>query len=112
MKATELRIKNFIKQGAKEYILDHNSLIDILDYDKVYHEVLFQPIPLTEEWLLKFDFHELEDGNLRNGMLIVTKNSKGELTITIRLIMIKSIKYVHQLQNLYFALTGTELTIK
>lgn len=24
----------------------------------------------------------------------------------------KSIKYIHQLQNLYFALTGEELTIK
>lgn len=72
------------------------------------------PIPLTEEWLVKFGF-ELQIGNhiLENhwGHLIrwhdsiiitddISNHSKG-LTV--------KIEYVHQLQNLYFALTGEEL---
>jgi hypothetical protein len=85
-----------------------------LDMDDVY------PIPLTEEWLLKFGF-EKRDGKyylsrylikegisqfFDNGMSFRITTSNTESTHA------ASIKSVHQLQNLYFALTNTELTIK
>lgn len=64
------------------------------------------PIPLTEEWLLKWFGEDgvgcyAEENNmvelfLNNGDYLIPKNR---------------LQYVHQLQNLYFALTGEELTL-
>ncbi len=72
----------------------------------------YQPITLTEEWLLKFGFEKRSiiqenDSYYLNGEIVwVTK--KGFRYFQNRNI----IQHVHQLQNLYFALTGEELTIK
>jgi hypothetical protein len=76
-----------------------------------------EPIPLTEEWLLKFGFE-----NDRNGYRLVDKYS---LSISCDkdnklhpcygdriLLNAVTLDYVHQLQNLYYALTGEELIIK
>jgi hypothetical protein len=127
MKTTELRIGNlFLGIGMIQTVFEihdntdrgkiiqsgYEHLILCKENGNQYKPIEIEAIPLTEEWLLKLGFNKLEDGNLRNGMLLVTKNSKDELTVTIRLIMIKSIKHVHQLQNLYFALIGEELVIK
>ncbi len=76
------------------------------------------PIPLTEEWLLKFGF-ELVNGvywtkfrisfeeDDEKGYWNMTESFGGDL-----ISFCVSIQYVHQLQNLYFALTNTELEIK
>ena len=79
------------------------------------------PIPLTEEWLNKFDFYKWDNEySLSDGFFYISfkffkngniklwingeskKYAKGEIMI---------INYVHQLQNLYFALTQRELTV-
>lgn len=75
-----------------------------------------EPIPLTKEWLLKFGFERSVNGlwkfplemrsNGRNGFHCFYGNSSSKRKINIE------IKSVHQLQNLYFALTGEELEIK
>jgi hypothetical protein len=119
MKANEFRIGNYHFYHIEDPLDERKEWDEVtqIEWDdlRLLSEFKdnpeFRPIPLTEEWLLKFGFHEIIDGNLRKGMLIVTKGSKGELTVTIRMIMIKTIKHVHQLQNLYFALTGEELTL-
>lgn len=71
-----------------------------------------QPIPLTEEWLVKFGFEQYNNTNhyyYSNESYIVKINSEfGYLFYSIDH---KPIKYVHQLQNLYFSLTGEELEI-
>ncbi len=71
------------------------------------------PIPLTKELVLKCGFEEEFGGiiyynrnrgiefNFSNGWCMA---SIGEYEIT-------SVKYLHQLQNLYFALTGEDLEI-
>lgn len=82
------------------------------------------PIPLTEEWLLEFGLKERyvkgewswfdckregfwsSDTEIKN-----TKNS-GATKGYIYNRDYPEILYVHQLQNLYFALTGQELTVK
>ena len=58
----------------------------------------FRPIPLTEDWLLKFEdiFWITKD---INGFFYWFNGEK------------KYIKFVHSLQNIYFALTQKELTI-
>jgi hypothetical protein len=74
-----------------------------------------EPIPLTEEWLLKLGFQKEKEH--------YTWYFKGKVIINVfNYIAYKlnangytryeSFKYVHQLQNLYFALTGEELTFK
>ena len=68
-----------------------------------------KPIPLTEEWLLKFGFDKIDFQFIKNGIKLFPIRDlyyRGNFPIK------SDIKYVHQLQNLYFALTGEELIIK
>ena len=66
----------------------------------------FRPIPLTEEWLLKLNFDTKNDQiftkgrlsyNIHNGWWFGNKR------------LGRKIKYVHQVQNLYSALSEEEL---
>ena len=70
----------------------------------------WKAIPLSEEWLLKFGFEQREGWDdteyfFKKGIEIYTDllgfNYDGF-----------NIKHVHQLQNLYFALTNEDLKIK
>jgi hypothetical protein len=78
-----------------------------------YYSDEIKTIPLTEELLLKFGFElfyldtPYQYGYQKNSMEVVCDKSKGLNEISV--IDSPHIKYVHQLQNLYFALTGEEL---
>jgi len=69
-----------------------------------------KPIPLNEEWLLKFGF-------VRDKLEVRTFY-KGDFEIYLPIflqykdLVLNKCKHVHQLQNIYHALTGKELTIK
>lgn len=76
-------------------------------------------IPLTEEWLEKLGF--TTDGRHHTvcydlGLLSIEVPNKlyssGRAYFNSWCILNEMPKHVHQLQNLYFALTGEELTIK
>lgn len=119
MEARELRIGNLVKSeigllkvesilGSTFRIYCH-SLEE--DYLADYSINNIQPIPLTEDLLLKMGFtfksygySENEwkqwcyNGYYLNGFRCTTSGNE--------------IQYVHTLQNLYFALTGEELTLK
>ena len=93
----------------------------------------FKPIPLTEEWLLKFGFTEEKQyyssilsffwldahKSLENSEFYIffdtevksigLHSMENENNISK---YFYNIKFVHQLQNLYFALTGTHLKLK
>ena len=80
-----------------------------------------KPIPLTEDWLLKFGFNgskeEFMFGNNNTHRLTFVNDISGWQHRIVSLsgntaIYDATIKHVHQMQNLYFALTGEELTIK
>lgn len=103
---------------------------------------MLKPIPLTDEWLLTNGFEvykHLSDENYKsigivgrfkdfeypNGITITLKKyskdmcefecqyvPKLEGRYITNIHDLLSIKYVHELQNLYFALTGNELEIK
>lgn len=76
-----------------------------------------QPIPLTEELLVKAGFKKHLDTifihwSKEGGMFeISTREPNGSYGLWVNG-TIGCFQYLHQLQNLYFALTGTELTIK
>ena len=86
---------------------------------------LYEPIPLSEEWLLKFGFVQcIHDKTLYKYLNFIYfklekefNNSKDYDYISANLRGTNAVDFmcrlyfVHQLQNLYFALTGEELTI-
>ena len=118
--ASDLRVGNYvldiddnvlsISEITKDYISFNNCNLKSR-YSKI------KPIPLTEEWLFKFgfDFKKMkkhrksytpEHYNLNNFSLLIS--NKGYYVVSYIPVYIF---FVHQLQNLYFALTGAELTV-
>lgn len=117
IKANELRI------GITCYFTEPND-DDIIDsyistiekHDLLSHLEtgipIFNPIPLTEEILLKCKIHKWFKSNTFECRLNLDN------TVTIYAweggvsIFISHCKYIHQLQNIYFALTGEELIVE
>jgi hypothetical protein len=126
MKATELRIGNWVELiGFGNKKCDALLITEQDQSNKSGHKYL-NPIPLTEEWLIKLGFisydsvfgieykiaMDVEPSYIlgkRNREL--TASPDGEKYFIDGNYLIR-IKYVHQLQNLYFALTGEELETK
>ena len=115
MKKTELRIGNLINESNEVLRIGRWLLISSdkeIGWDVLKDEDI-KPIPLTKEWLVKFGFekHKTHSHWLKEGFvidLVSLKNNKGYYLCDIDLLV--KIEYVHQLQNLYFAITGEELT--
>jgi hypothetical protein len=134
IKANELRIGNCIKgmygncfvhtiaMISGEYVLSYmnsqfssscDGLIDLKDCN---------PIPLTREILEKFgwiwneeanSFEKYPNGDAR--MHFQYREVNGSFTMfnyVLKALIAEKLYYVHQLQNLYFALTGEELPIQ
>ena len=117
MEANELRIGNYVYTDnlvVKSYSADglYNLIKSIEEgTDKI------KPIPLTEEWLLKLGFKDNDytfDLMFKRKKItvswysrIVLSGIRGGFYIS----KYRHIKYIHQLQNLYFALTENELKI-
>jgi len=118
MKANELRIGNYLQidsltDGSKTIVdidLFHLNEIGSIKYQ-------YKPIPLTEEWLIKFGFFEKYKSccnrwNILSFTLLDNEDRNGDLQGVFIYDYKLEVSYVHQLQNLYFALTNEELTIK
>lgn len=82
----------------------------------VYNDEI-RPIPLTEEWLLKFGFKAAKniipiyDLGLISIYLESDSYPEGRVYFNSWCIIKKKPKYLHQLQNLYHSLCGEELEI-
>lgn len=84
-----------------------------------FNEKLIEAIPLTEEWLINFGFKQvvLKTRNYwTNKVIEIRKGNKRDgyafYLCHYHYMSLKKIDFVHELQNLYFALTGEELTFK
>jgi hypothetical protein len=115
MEATELRKGNLAESGGEIGIVrsvgnscafkKKTTTVRILTED-------IKPIPLTEEWLLKFGLEYMEGWDdqtyyccPKHQQFQIMQCIYGyEYDYTV-------LKYVHQLQNLYYSLTGTELSL-
>ena len=115
MNANELRIGNLVykslKSGQGRTVINPIGCQDIVRIFEDIGSFNYAPIPITEDILLKcgfeYDFisYNLHFGiDWHNGVLRFSQG-KGQ---TIFL----PCTHLHQLQNLYFALTQKELTIK
>jgi hypothetical protein len=116
--AQELRIKNWVRLHVNHS--DYNEFqIEIEDLvlmaKSKQHQ--YSPIPLTEEWLLKFGFEKQKYGNWSNGKLEIGYYSTDECFQYEYISVLfetetRNLEHVHTLQNLYWCLCGEELTIK
>lgn len=104
MKESELRIGNYVHFKSE----DNDFSIELkFEFESGWNMDYIKPIPLTEEWLVKFGF--LINGSCcENNKIVLYKIINPT---EFHLAGVK-LQYVHQLQNLYFALTGEELTLK
>jgi hypothetical protein len=99
MKVNDLRIGNWVRsynpiiEEESEWQIYKTDMVIICEAEDISY---YKPILLTEEWLLKFGFVKDKLTNY--------DWYKGDFEICIH-----DIKHVHQLQNLYHALTGEEL---
>ena len=120
MKTSELRIGNWWTNGDKNYVVDINTLWDIASAEENGNSDLWKPIPLTKEWLLSFDFKYKEETSYPMSKYYKLKSVMISVDL-VRLwipktrldgeyVILDCPKYVHKFQNLYFALTGEELT--
>lgn len=120
MKANELRIGNYVKSLNTVCTIDciFRQQVEVSNNYEEWTPDLedIKPIPLTEDWLLKFGFNKGED--IVGYCFFIELENIEDFTIHLqdgKLVYFYEdleLKYVHQLQNLYFALTGEELTIK
>jgi hypothetical protein len=109
LKPQDLRIGNLV----------YDNLGGILKIKGIQEEsVLFHinPIPLTEEWLLKMGFYKDEDLSFRwyfdyKDYSVLTYDLDDNCVKIGDSWDFAKATYVHQLQNLTYALTNEELTI-
>jgi len=122
MKAEELRIGNYIQR------LDGSVFkVTIHDMSTIYlwtanERLLPTGIELNDGWLLKFGFECWFDGALKklyvlhnaidgtSDFEVTIEGNKAFASIDENCCCWSKKLYVHTLQNLYFALTGNELT--
>ena len=138
MRKNEFRIGNLIEGYLEPQIsewVEMKVCVDVLSsIESKPDNHGYRPIPLTEELLVKLGFvgdnhkyHETfyidisTDERLEikttidihimdnYGVAYITDN---EMDIDINTCFIRKINHVHQLQNLYYAITGKELTLK
>jgi len=132
MEASELRIGNLIYIPKTDQDATICSVTEFIGV-KVNKNVIFEPIPfndikpipLNKELVLKLGFEKWQDRycleawspghpsqrfdiDWKDGNIMMKSRYQGEDDN----LLMRHIKNVHQLQNLYFALTGKELEMK
>lgn len=140
MDVKELRIGNYILGNYMDYgdfeDAEKQEICTVLSLDSVgvceysiwvegesasvEHYDSFEGIELTEEWILKLGLSSYQDIKVKDYGFLCIESVNDEKVFyimgndnpTYSKMFKLNVKYVHQLQNLYFALTGQELTIK
>jgi len=117
MKAKDLRIGSTILFDGKIAFANTRIIAYINNSERLKNgdSIAFEPIPLTEDWLLKFGFEKVGVNYQKGWLLLWTYLKTGEVHFVLNepnsnKRHITELKYVHQLENLYFALEGSELT--
>ena len=118
MKANELRIGNICEiYDAPQIYKEENGIIAIeaitIHYFVSGEDLKLRGVLLTEDWLIKFGFRKYNNKNhFKKHWVSGFININGIFCLLSYNQRHHNITYVHQLQNLYFALTNEELTIK
>jgi hypothetical protein len=109
MKASEMRLGNWYDHNGTPKQVTVSVIEDVWEAQMTW----VKPIPLTEEWLLKFGF-EVKAGKFGNeyhrGKFALYTASSGAISFVWDR-FIKDVPFVHTLQNLHPLLTGEELKL-
>ena len=112
MKKQELRIENYVSHEGTVKKIASIELFQLCylyygGYNICVYLTEIEPIPLNDEWCKKLGL-DVYEANVENEHIMLNR-----LINPVRYYYQNTeIKTVHQLQNLYFALTGNELKIK
>ena len=123
--AKELRIGNLVEYKITDKFDERKEWWEVseIDADDIHwlskvdtNDDDFRPIPITEEILFNFGYGKNHDIYYKNNSLLrfignEVFYSRGEIDDAEFQEYISSVTYVHQLQNLHFALTQRELTV-
>lgn len=134
MEVNELRIGNYLAAHHFNFVL---SKVDVIFENEIRCVFLekqndgtvsvmsvineFKPIPLNEKWLFEFGFEQKKYSEgiefIKRGFRLWKGNNWDffEFSISDKYdeeYYNVTVKFVHQLQNLYFALAGEELVLK
>lgn len=115
MNAKELRIDNIVNHfygDSWSAMPIHSEEIRWIEKDNDNKEKRYKPIPITIKWLEKFGFENTQLNAWKIRGLCTMELIDKLYPVDELMELIKPVKYVHSLQNLYFALTNTELKIK
>jgi hypothetical protein len=118
MKISELRIGNYIHTKGGELCTifqlcgEDEKIKDKINYINIDE---FKPIPIDLEWLEEFKFHIIK---IKKEYSVYSFDDFNRINITEyayyyqNYMGTKPIKYVHELQNIYFSINGKELKLK
>ena len=108
--ANELRVGNWVQVYLQPQISEwiESQLINV-NPEKVKN---YKPIPITEEILLKCGFERHITIDIYPTFVLKMINVNDGIVYVCNLGFLNHIKHLHQLQNLYFALTNEELKIE
>ena len=137
IRLNEIRVGNLVFDEEKK-----QTQVHVIHADSMWLNAkqisYYTPIPITEEWIVKFgfelyDYEPNEEGDEFPDFIYMsykltipkkayyytittTPEEGGYFDFCIKVtfadyVMLSTIQYVHQLQNLYFALTGEELQL-
>ena len=131
MKPQDLRIGNYVYYEHTTHIVSgiHGNKVyswwvkngePVIEYERggveenPYMNLISQheSIPLTEEWLIKLGFEKNITTDLYPTFSYDILNVNDGIVYVLNYGFVNHIKYVHQVQNLYFTLTGEELKLK
>jgi len=124
VEVTGLQCRNDKHFPDSNFIIEFEYQSQVLAFSNFSQfDEFMSPIPLTEEWLVKFGFNQKTyfdtDGceyyEFKNGSFKIYNSEYSEefhVDFNVSDGCSVHVKTVHQLQNLYFALTGEELTLK
>lgn len=119
IKREDLRIGNMVYKYNK---YDTEDQVGIVGYGDMAFNDILSPIPLTEKWMLEFGFEKHEKnhgapigGNYTDFYLdgyVFNQDVSGTWFLSGYNWNTKHFSCVHELQNLFFALSGYELSLK
>lgn len=120
MKANELRIGNYVlyftesdfSEAREISVIHDDNTVRLKDGDSsigCFSLRKLKPIPLTEEWLLKFNWKRLDKYTYSLGKWFIYKRKRGFVTGSKNREV--TLDYVHELQNWWFVNNKFDLEI-
>ena len=110
MQASELRVGNWVNNNEEDYQITSATIAQLERGDSTV-----SPIKITEEWLIRLGFEEVYKSPMHSTYWIENLSyyfwyQKGNQYADCKGLQVNC-EYLHQLQNLYYAINGRELSV-